>query len=567
MTVLATPNDAESVTLTKPSTTPRPSPYDIGLDRNAANHASLTPLNFLAWAAGACPNRTALIHGVRRFSWGETYSRCTRLASALARRGVGRGDTVAVMLLNTPEMFECQFGVPMCGAVLNTLNVRLDPATLAFMIDHGEAKVLITDREFSGTITAALQLAATRPLVIDVDDPEYLGDGAPIGGLDYEALLASGDPDYAWQPPADEWDAIALNYTSGTTGDPKGVVFHHRGAYLAALGTILAGNFPRFATFLWIAPMFHCNGWCLPWAVAALAGTGVCLRKVDAAVILQLIRDHKVTHFGGAPIVHNTLLAAPPELWQGITHTVHAYIAGAAPPQATLEAMERRGVELIHVYGLTETYGPSTVCVRQEEWHALSPREHAERNGRQGVRFVTEEGLAVLDPDTLQPVPWDGVTLGEVMFRGNMTMKGYLKNPRATEEAFAGGWFHSGDLAVVHPDGYIKVKDRGKDIIISGGENISSLEVEDALYRHSTVFAAAVVAQPDPTWGESPCAFVELKPGAEVTAGELIEHCRAMLANYKMPKRVVFGPLPKTATGKTQKYVLRQWARSAEAIE
>jgi fatty-acyl-CoA synthase len=394
-----------------------------------------------------------------------------------------------------------------------------------------------------------------------------LGDGAPIGALDYEALLASGDPDYVWQPPADEWDAIALNYTSGTTGDPKGVVFHHRGAYLAALGTILAGNFPRFATFLWVAPMFHCNGWCLPWAVAALAGTGVCLRKVDAAVILQLIRDHKVTHFGGAPIVHNTLLAAPPELWHGITHTVHAYIAGAAPPQATLEAMERRGMELIHVYGLTETYGPSTVCVRQEEWQALSPREHAERNGRQGVRFVTEEGLAVLDPDTLQPVPWDGATLGEVMFRGNMTMKGYLKNPRATEEAFAGGWFHSGDLAVVHPDGYIKVKDRGKDIIISGGENISSLEVEDALHRHSAVFAAAVVAQPDPTWGESPCAFVELKPGAELTAGELIEHSRAMLAHYKVPKRVVFGPLPNTATGKIQKYVLRQWARSAEAIE
>ena len=399
MTVLATPSHAASLTLSIQSETPAPSPYDVGLERNAANHASLTPLNFLPWAAGVAPDRTALIHGPRRFTWAETYARCRRLASALARRGLGRGDTVAVMLLNTPEMFECQFGVPMSGAVLNTLNVRLDPATLAFMIDHGEAKVLITDREFSRTIKEALRLTRSRPLVVDVDDPEYSGGGELIGALDYEALLAGGDPDYAWRPPADEWDAIALNYTSGTTGDPKGVVFHHRGAYLAALGNILAGNFPRFATFLWVAPMFHCNGWCLPWAVAALAGTGVCLRKVDAAVMLRLIRGHHVTHFGGAPIVHNTLLTAPDELWEGITHTVHAYIAGAAPPPATLEAMERRGVKLIHVYGLTETYGPATLSVRQEEWNALSPREQAERNSRQGVRFVTEEGLAVRDPD------------------------------------------------------------------------------------------------------------------------------------------------------------------------
>jgi fatty-acyl-CoA synthase len=376
-----------------------------------------------------------------------------------------------------------------------------------------------------------------------------------------------GDPGYAWSPPPDEWDAIALNYTSGTTGDPKGVVYHHRGAYLSALGTILAGNVPRHATFLLTAPMFHCNGWCFPWAIAAVAGTGICIRKVEPATILRLIREHRVTHFGGAPIVHNMLLGAPPELWEGIDHEVVGYIAGAAPPQATIEAMERHGVRLAHVYGLTETYGPATICVRQEGWDGLGAEAAAEKIGRQGVRFVMEEGLAVLDPGTMQPVPADGSTMGEVMFRGNMTMKGYLKNPRATAQAFAGGWFHSGDLAVVHPDGYIKVKDRGKDIIISGGENISSLEVEDALHRHPAVFAAAVVAQPDPTWGETPCAFVELKPGATATEAELIQHCRATLARFKAPKSVVFGPLPKTSTGKIQKYVLRQRARSAEAIE
>ncbi|MCI0599943.1 MAG: acyl-CoA synthetase [Beijerinckiaceae bacterium] len=534
------------------------SSYDIGLDKNSANFAPLTPLQFLEWSASACPHRTAVIYMDRCFTWAETCARCHRLASALAQRGIGRGDTVAVMLWNTPEMFECHFGVPMSGAVLNTINVRLDARTIAFMLDHGEAKMLITDREFSPILGAALSICESSPLVIDVDEPGYSGPGVCLGEMNYEAFLATGEPAYVGSAPMDEWDAIALNYTSGTTGNPKGVVYHHRGAYLAALGTILAGRIPRHAVFLWTAPMFHCNGWCFPWAVAALAGTGVCLRRIEAATILALIREHKVTHFGGAPFVHNLLLNAPAELWDGITHKVKAYIAGAAPPLVTIEAMENRGVELTHVYGLTETYGPATFCMRQEKWAALPPCEAAERLGRQGVRFVTEEETKVLHSETLDPVPWDGYTLGEVMFRGNMTMKGYLKNPKATAEAFSGGWFHSGDLAVVEPDGYIKLKDRKKDIIVSGGENISSIEVEDTLYRHPSVLAAAVVPQPDPVWGESPCAFVELKPSMKASEGELIAHCRANLAHYKVPRTVVFGPLPRTATGKIQKYLLRE---------
>ncbi len=541
--------------------------YETGLDKTTANYAQLTPIGFLGWAAASCPQRTAVIHGDRRFTWAETFARCRRLASALAAHGVGRGDTVAVMLLNTPEMYECHFAVPMTGAVLNTLNVRLDAPTLAFMLDHGEARILITDREFSEVIAAALARCTVRPLVIDVDDPVYQGSGARLGQLEYETLLAGGDPDHRWTAPADEWDAISLNYTSGTTGNPKGVVFHHRGAYLNGIGEILAWSMPRFPVFLWTVPMFHCNGWCFPWTIAALAGTNVCLRRVEAATIFRLIREHRVTHYGGAPIVHNTLLNAPDELWAGIPPGLKGFIAGAAPPAATLEAMERRGVEVTHVYGLTEVYGPATVCVKQEEWADLEPRERAGRNGRQGMRFIVEEEVAVLDPATMAPVPWDGETIGEIMFRGNITMKGYLKNPAATEAAFAGGWFHSGDLAVMHPDGYFKVKDRGKDIIISGGENISSIEVEDVLYRHPAVFAAAVVAQPDRTWGEAPCAFVELKPEAAATEAELIAHCRANLAHFKAPKAVVFGSLPKTATGKIQKYLLRQRARSAAAIE
>jgi fatty-acyl-CoA synthase len=541
-------------------------PYELGLGRNAANYAPLTPLVFLEWSAEVCPDHLALIHGPRRFTWRETYARCRRLASALAAHGVGRGDTVAVMLANTPEMYECHFGVPMSGAVLNTLNTRLDAAAIAFMLDHGEAKVLITDREFSPTLSAALRACASRPFVIDVDDPAYGGPGDRLGETDYEAFLAPGNPAFAWARPEDEWDAISLNYTSGTTGNPKGVVYHHRGAYLNALANILAWSMPRYPVYLWTLPMFHCNGWCFPWSLAAQTGTNVCLRKVDAGAIFELIRKHHVTHYCGAPIVHNTLLAAPPELRAGITHRVHGFVAGAAPPAATLEAMEAMGFELTHVYGLTETYGPAAGCVKQPDWEALDPRVRALRNGRQGHRYLLEDHAAVLDGATLEPVPADGETIGEVMFRGNIVMKGYLKNPRATGEAFAGGWFHSGDLAVVQPDGYFKITDRAKDIIISGGENISSLEVEDALHRHPAVFAAAVVAQPDPKWGETPCAFVELKPGARATEDELVAHCRDHLAHYKAPKRVVLGSLPKTSTGKIQKYLLREQVKSASAI-
>ncbi len=543
-----------------------PGPYDMGLDRTAANYAALTPLTLIDWAATACPERTSVIHGARRFRWRETYARCRRLASALSGRGIGRHDTVAVMLLNTPEMYECQFGVPMSGAVLNCLNVRLDAATIAFMLDHGEAKVLITDREFSGVVADALSRCVVKPLVIDVLDPEYTGDGDRLGDIDYEAFLDAGDPAYLWRGPDDEWDAIALNYTSGTTGDPKGVVFHHRGAYLNALGEIVAWGMPRFAVYLWTVPMFHCNGWCVTWAMAALAGTNICLRRVETTAIFALIKEHGVTHYGGAPIVHNTMLAAPDEQWQGVPHGLKGYIAGAAPPASTIEAMERRGVEITHVYGLTEVYGPATICVKQPEWDSLAQGERAMHNGRQGVRFQVEEAVDVVDPVTMTPVPHDGETMGEIVFRGNITMKGYLKNPAATAAAFDGGWFHSGDLAVIHPDGYLKVKDRGKDIIISGGENISSLEVEDALHRHPAVFAAAVVARPDAKWGETPCAYVELKPGLEVSERELIDHCRANLAHYKAPTSVVFGPLPKTSTGKIQKFVLRQRAHSADAI-
>ena len=539
---------------------------DAALDKNPANFAALTPLTFIAWSADVFPNRPAVIHGSRRFTWRETYARCRRLASALARRGVTVGDTVAVMLSNTPEMYECHFGVPMAGAVLNTLNTRLDAAAIAFMLNHGEAKVIIVDREFSNTIAAALTSLETPPLVIDVDDQEYSGPGMRIGEMDYEAFLVTGDPHAPWAAPSDEWNAIALNYTSGTTGNPKGVVYSHRGAYLNALGEILTWNMPRHAVYLWTLPMFHCNGWCFPWTVAAIGGTNICLRRVEAATIFRLIKAHGVTHYCGAPIVHNTLLHAPAELRSGITHTVHALVAGAAPPAAMIAGMERIGFDLTHVYGLTEVYGPATVCVKQQEWAEVDATERAELNARQGVRYLLEEGVAVLDPATMEPVPWDGATLGEVMFRGNIMMKGYLKNREATEESFAGGWFHSGDLAVVYPDGYFKVKDRAKDVIISGGENISSLEVEDAIYHHPAVLAAAVVALPDPKWGERPCAFVELKPDAEATETEIIELCRSRLAHFKAPSAVVFGPLPKTSTGKIQKFVLRQRAKSAAAI-
>ena len=542
-------------------------PYERDLDKNRANFAPLTPLSFIERSAYTYPNRLAVVHGERRYTWKATYARCRRLASALARRGIGPGDTVAVMLANTPEMYECHFGVPMCGAVLNTLNTRLDADAIGFMLAHGEAKVLIADKEFSATIEAALAKAGGKVSVIDVDDALYSGSGKRLGEKTYEALLEEGDPEWDWQWPADEWQAISLNYTSGTTGNPKGVVYHHRGAYLNGVGNILVWGMPHHAVYLWTLPMFHCNGWCFPWTMAANAGTSVCLRKVEAAAIFELIRLHKVTHYCGAPIVHQTLINAPAELRKGIDWTVNCLVAGAAPPAAIIEGMEKIGFSLTHVYGLTETYGPATVCAKQAEWADLPLGEQVQMNGRQGVRYTVEEGLTVMDPETMKPVPADGVTMGEIMFRGNITMKGYLKNPKATQDAFAGGWFHSGDLAVMSPDGYVKIKDRSKDIIISGGENISSIEVEDALYGHPAVMAAAVVAMPDAKWGETPCAFVELKVGANASEAEIIEHCRARMARFKAPRAVVFGELPKTSTGKIQKFLLREKAKSASAID
>jgi fatty-acyl-CoA synthase len=546
---------------------PGANPFETDLGKNPANYAPLTPLGFIERAAQVYPQRLAVVHGARRFTWAEVYARCRRLASALSKRGVATGDTVAVMLANTPEMYECNFGVPMSGAVLNALNTRLDAEAIAFMLDHGGAKVLVTDREFSPTVERALALAKGKPLVVDVDDPEYSGPGRRIGSTDYEAFVAGGDPQFAWRPPEDEWNAISLNYTSGTTGNPKGVVYHHRGAYLNAICNIVTWAMPHHAVYLWTLPMFHCNGWCFPWTMAANAGTNVCLRRVDAKLIFDLVREHGITHYCGAPIVHSMLINADPKLREGIRHKVHAMVAAAAPPAAMIEGMEKMGWELTHVYGLTEVYGPATVCAKQPEWKDLDIGRRTERNGRQGVRYLMEEGLTVMDPATMREVPADGETMGEIMFRGNITMKGYLKNAKASAEAFAGGWFHSGDLAVMQPDGYVKIKDRAKDIIISGGENISSLEVEDVLYRHPAVLAAAVVAKPDPKWGETPCAFVEVRPGSEVTERDIIKHCRAHLAHFKAPRAVVFGVLPKTSTGKIQKFVLRQQAKSVEAIE
>jgi fatty-acyl-CoA synthase len=544
----------------------RSNPYNIGLDKNAANHTPLSPLSLLARSAYVYPKRVAVIHGDQRLTWAEVYTRSRRLASALERRGIGEGDTVAAMLPNVPAMYEAHFGVPMCGAVINTLNTRLDAAAIAFMLDHGEAKVLLTDREFSTTIEKALTLVKKKPLVIDVDDPTFSG-GKLLGETDYEIFIAGGDANFEWFLPEDEWNAISLNYTSGTTGNPKGVVYHHRGAYLNAVSNMLSWGMPPHPVYLWTLPMFHCNGWCFPWTIAAAAGTNVCLRRVDAQAIFDLIRAHKVTHYCGAPIVHNLLLNAPAEMKQGITHTVNCLVAGAAPPVAVIEGMEKMGFNLTHVYGLTETYGPAAVCAKHEEWEALPVEQRAELNGRQGVWYHLQQGMAVMDPTTMHSVPWDGETMGEIMFRGNITMKGYLKNEKATQEAFVGGWFHSGDLAVMQPDGYVKVKDRSKDIIISGGENISSLEVEDALYRHPAVMAAAVVAKPDAKWGEVPCAFVELKEGMQPSEKEIIDHCRSRMAHFKAPRQVVFGLLPKTSTGKIQKFVLRNQVKSASAID
>jgi fatty-acyl-CoA synthase len=540
--------------------------YAQGLDRNDANYTPLTPVSFLAKAAAVYPERVALIHGDVRRTWRETYERCRRLASALVKRGLRRGDTIAAILPNVPAMAELHFAPAMFGAVLNTLNTRLDPEAIAFMLDHGEAKVLFTDREFSANVAKALSLAKRRPLVIDVDDALFTG-GEALGELEYEAFLAEGDADFPWELPPDEWDAITLNYTSGTTGNPKGVVYHYRGAYLNAINNILDWSMPKHAVYLWTLPMFHCNGWCFNWTMAAAAGTSVCLRKVDAKLILDLIREHRVTHYCGAPIVHSMLLNAPAEWKRGITHKVSGLVAAAPPPAAMIEGMARMGFDITHVYGLTETYGPAAVCAKHPEWSELPLEEQVRRNGRQGVAYLLQEGMTVMDPETMREVPADGATMGEIMFRGNITMKGYLKNPGASAEAFRGGWFHSGDLAVKHPDGYIKIRDRSKDVIISGGENISSQEVEDALCGHPAVLLAAVVAQPDPKWGETPCAFVELKEGASATAEELIEFCRARMARFKAPKCVIFGPLPRTSTGKIQKFLLRERAKSTAAIE
>ena len=544
-----------------------PGKFDRDLDRNPANYAPLTPLSFLERASSVYPQRLSVVHGRERYTWSQTYQRSRRLASALAKRGIGRGDTVAAMLPNIPAMVEAHFGIPMCGAVLNALNTRLDAEAIAFMLEHGEAKLLLVDKEFSPTIEAALRLLKRDLAIVDVEDAEYAGPGKRLGGVTYEQFLAEGDPAYAWQWPADEWDAIALNYTSGTTGNPKGVVYHHRGAYLNGVGNILVWGMPHHAVYLWTLPMFHCNGWCFPWTMAANAGTNVCLRRVEAALIFDLIKKHRVTHYCGAPVVHQMLINAPEEMRRDIAHQVSGLVAAAAPPASMIEGMQKMGFNITHVFGLTEVYGPATVCAKDPEWEQLPLAEQVALNGRQGVRYHVEEGLSVMDPETMVPVPADGETMGEIMFRGNITMKGYLKNPKATGEAFRGGWFHSGDLAVMHPDGYVKIKDRSKDIIISGGENISSLEVEDVLYRHPAVLAAAVVARPDPKWGETPCAFVELKADARTTEQEIIDFCREHMAKFKAPRAVVFGELPKTSTGKIQKFMLREKAKSASAID
>lgn len=536
-------------------------PYLSGLDKTPANFTPLTPLTFLERAAAVFPNYTSIVHGDRRYTWSETYSRSRRLASALQKRGVGAGDTVAVMAYNTPEMYELHFGVPMCGAVLNTMNTRLDAATIAFILDHGESNVLVTDTEASPIIRRALELIGRPILVIDIVDA-LAASGERLGELTYEELLQEGDPNFAWQGPADEWSPISLNYTSGTTGNPKGVVYHHRGAYLNAVNNIIAANMHSHPVYLWTLPMFHCNGWCFPWTLAAVAGVNVCLRRVDVKLIYELIIRERVTHYCGAPTVHYMLANAPEELRAAKEHIVRGMIAAAPPPAAVLEAMERNGFDITHLYGLTETYGPAAICEWHREWNDLPLEERARMKSRQGVRYTMLEAIMVADPVTLEPVPADGETLGEVFFRGNIVMMGYLKNRAATEAAFRGGWFHSGDLAVMHPDGYIELKDRSKDIIISGGENISTIEVENVLYRHPAVLEAAVVARPDEKWGETPCAFVVLRPDAPpVSEAEIIDFCRENLAHFKAPKRVIFRDLPKTSTGKVQKFILREWAK------
>ena len=536
-------------------------PYDVDLDRNPANFQPLTPLGFLERAASVFPQHTAIIHGKLKRNYAEFYARARRLGSALEKRGLTRGDTVSVMLANTPAMLECHYGVPMCKAVLNTLNTRLDAAIIAFSLDHAEAKVVIIDREYAKVMKEALALAKVKPLIVDYDDPEYSGAGERLGTLDYEQLIAEGDPDYVWQMPDDEWDAITLNYTSGTTGDPKGVVYHHRGAHLLAVGNVVTCSMAKHPVYLWTLPMFHCNGWCFPWSISVAAGTHVCLRYVRAAAMYDAIATHKVTHLCGAPIVMATLLNAPDADKKPLPHVVEFFTAAAPPPEAVLAAMKEAGFNVTHLYGLTECYGPAVVNDWHSAWNALPAAEQAAKKSRQGVRYGALEALDVRDPETMAPVARDGETLGEVMMRGNVVMKGYLKNPASTGAAFAGGWFHTGDLGVMHADGYIQLKDRSKDIIISGGENISSIEVEDALYKHPAVMAVAVVAKPDDKWGETPCAFVELKAGASATPEELTQWCKTHLAGYKVPRTIVFADIPKTSTGKIQKFKLREMAK------
>jgi len=539
-------------------------PYASGLERRFANYTPLSPLSFLRRSARVYPDSTSVVHGDQRLTWAQTYERCRRLGSALAARGIGRGDTVSVLAPNIPAIYEAHFGVPMAGAVLNTINTRLDAAAIAFILDHAESKMLITDRELSGTVKQALDICRNRPEIIDVNEAGI--EGEPLGDVDYESLLAGGDPGFDWIMPEDEWQAISLNYTSGTTGNPKGVVYHHRGAYLNAMSNIVGWDMPHHPVYLWTLPMFHCNGWCFPWSLAAVAGTSICLRSVTGANIYRAIADHGVTHFCGAPIVLSMVINAGDDERRPFDHAVKIMTAAAPPPASVLTGIEKQGFDVTHVYGLTETYGPAVICSWKDEWNQLDADGRAERKSRQGVPYHVLEDLEVMDPETMQPVPRDAETMGEVMFQGNNVMKGYLKNPDASDESLAGGWFHSGDLGVMHPDGYIQLKDRSKDIIISGGENISSIEVEDCLYRHPEVDTAAVVARPDDKWGETPCAFVTLRGGASATEQEIIDFCRDNLAHFKCPRTVVFGEIPKTSTGKVQKFKLREQAEELGSL-